>query len=93
MSYAPADANLDGIVDGADFLVWNAHKFTSRSYWSHGDFNADGAVDGQDFLIWNQQKFAPVAPQLGAWMPSSSEYEEPSATAFDLVFAELGTLR
>ena len=56
-AYLPADANLDGLVDGSDFLAWNAHKFTADAHWSHGDFNADGTVDGADFIIWNAHKF------------------------------------
>ena len=56
-AYLPGDANLDGAVDGADFLVWNTSKFSSVSAWCSGDFNADGAVDGLDFLIWNDNKF------------------------------------
>ncbi len=51
------DANLDGTVDGQDFLAWNTNKFTSTSAWCDGDFNADGTVDGSDFLIWNASKF------------------------------------
>ncbi len=27
--YLRGDANLDGIVDGLDFIAWNAHKFTT----------------------------------------------------------------
>ncbi len=27
--FLPADANLDGVVDGSDFGIWNAHKFQS----------------------------------------------------------------
>lgn len=57
----PGDANLDGVVDGQDFIVWNAHKFTSANDWTSGDFNADGVVDGQDFIIWNTFKFMSVA--------------------------------
>lgn len=52
-----ADANLDGTVDGPDFLVWNGTKFTNTDQWCAGDFNADGVSDGQDFLIWNGNKF------------------------------------
>ncbi len=55
--YLPSDANLDGYVDGQDFIAWNTHKFTSTSAWCSGDFNADGFVDGQDFIIWNDNKF------------------------------------
>ncbi len=56
-SFLLGDANLDGTVDGVDFLVWNANKFGSTPHWCSGDFNADGNVDGQDFLIWNANKF------------------------------------
>ena len=51
------DANLDGRVDGQDFIVWNQHKFSFTAPWSRGDFNADGRTDGQDFVIWNLFKF------------------------------------
>ncbi len=64
------DANLDGVVDGQDFLVWNANKFTNSPQWSTGDFNHDGVVDGQDFLVWNVTKFtqsAPSVPEPHGW--------------------------
>ncbi|MEM8678183.1 MAG: hypothetical protein AAGF97_02405 [Planctomycetota bacterium] len=51
------DANLDGQVDGQDFIAWNANKFTATTGWSAGDFNGDGLVDGQDFVAWNANKF------------------------------------
>ncbi|MEM8680810.1 MAG: Calx-beta domain-containing protein, partial [Planctomycetota bacterium] len=66
--YLVGDANLDGIVDGQDFLAWNDSKFTSGNGWCGGDFNADGITDGQDYLLWNNNKFtssatvAPLAP-------------------------------
>ncbi len=56
-AYLLADANLDGVVDGQDFIVWNANKFTTSSAWTRGDFNVDGVVDGQDFILWNANKF------------------------------------
>lgn len=56
-SYLVADANLDGVVDGIDFITWNSHKFSESAAWSVGDFNADGFVDGQDFILWNANKF------------------------------------
>jgi parallel beta-helix repeat protein len=55
--YRLGDANLDGIVDGSDFGIWNSNKFTGVARWSRGDFNADGFVDGSDFGIWNSNKF------------------------------------
>jgi hypothetical protein len=51
------DANLDGNVDGQDFVIWNGSKFTTTAAWCSGDFNADGNVNGQDFVIWNSNKF------------------------------------
>jgi hypothetical protein len=51
------DANLDGVVDGQDFVAWNTHKFTAGNGWSSGDFNGDNVVDGSDFVIWNSHKF------------------------------------
>ncbi|HEY6564318.1 MAG TPA: peroxidase family protein, partial [Pirellulaceae bacterium] len=55
--YLMGDANLDGAVDGGDFIVWNMHKFTGTAAWCSGDFNADGIVDGTDFNLWNANKF------------------------------------
>lgn len=56
-SLLPGDANLNGIVDIADFNVWNTHKFTNTPAWCSGDFNANGVVDIADFNVWNAHKF------------------------------------
>jgi hypothetical protein len=56
-TYLPGDADLSGSVDGSDFGVWNANKFTATAAWCRGDFSADGTVDGSDFGIWNTRKF------------------------------------
>ena len=56
-SYLAADANLDGVVDGVDFTIWNDNKFSNNDAFCSGDFNADGVVDGIDFTIWNDNKF------------------------------------
>ena len=56
-AYLVGDANLDGSVDGQDFIAWNSSKFTNTPLWSNGNFNGDGAVDGQDFIAWNTNKF------------------------------------
>jgi hypothetical protein len=55
--YRRGDANLDGTVDGSDFLLWNNHKFTANGTWNGGDFNGDGVTDGIDFTLWNANKF------------------------------------
>lgn len=55
--YKLGDGNLDGVVDGSDFGLWNANKFTSTRKWSEGDFSADNVNDGSDFGLWNANKF------------------------------------
>lgn len=55
--YLPGDANLSGAVDGSDFGLWNASKFTANKNWCNGNFNADAVTDGSDFGIWNANKF------------------------------------
>ncbi len=76
-SYLSGDANLDGTVDGSDFIIWNEHKFSSVPAWCAGDFNADGSVDGSDFILWNMFKFqnadgadevVPVPEPIGLWV-------------------------
>jgi hypothetical protein len=55
--YKVGDANLDGVVDGTDFGLWNSNKFTNNKDWCKGNFNADGVTDGSDFGLWNSNKF------------------------------------
>ncbi|MEM8679307.1 MAG: lamin tail domain-containing protein, partial [Planctomycetota bacterium] len=70
-SYLLGDANLDGTVDGQDFVIWNGQKFTTTGKWTEGDFNADGNTDGQDFIAWNSFKFTSadnlVVPEPRTW--------------------------
>ena len=79
-SYLRGDMNLDGTVDGQDFLTWNDNKFTSNSAWCSGDVNADGSVDGQDFVIWNDNKFqtADVGRNI-TWRDNMTTVPEPNA--------------
>ena len=75
--YSIADANLDGNVDGQDFITWNDNKFTNVAAWTAGDFNADGGVDGQDFILWNDNKFTTASPN-----------QAPTLTANNLTISE-----
>ncbi|MGD0769947.1 MAG: IPT/TIG domain-containing protein [Tepidisphaeraceae bacterium] len=43
------DANLDGLVNGADFTILAANFNQSVTGWDHGDFNYDRVVNGADF--------------------------------------------
>ena len=85
-AYLLGDADLNGTVDGADFLIWNTNKFTSVAAWCSGDFDANGTVDGGDLLLWNANKFTSSDSQL-------STVPEPAlATAF-VAFLALFTCR
>jgi hypothetical protein len=70
--YLYGDADLSGTVDGADFVAWNANKFTNTASWTGGDFNADGSVNGGDFILWNAHKFASAdavaVPEPHGWL-------------------------
>jgi hypothetical protein len=63
-----ADFNNDGVVDGADFLVWQKGAgLTGQPNKSTGDATGDGNVDGADLAQW-AAKFggAPAAAAAGA---------------------------
>ena len=53
----PGDGDLNDVVDGSDFVEWNANKFQSGTDWCSGDWNHDNQTDGQDFVLWNANKF------------------------------------
>ncbi len=47
----PGDANVDGLVDGADYTVWADH-YKQPGNWAQANFNGDSLVDGADYTIW-----------------------------------------
>ena len=55
--FLAGDADLNGSVDGADFIAWNGSKFTTNTDWCGGNFDGNGATDGADFIVWNSNKF------------------------------------
>ena len=70
-AYLSGDANLDGVVDGVDFIAWNDNKFTNTAAWCSGDFTADGFVDGVDFIAWNDNKFTSADAQVPVPEPTA----------------------
>ena len=94
-AYLLGDANLDGTVDGQDFIAWNGSKFTANSNWTNGDFNSDGTVDGQDFIAWNGNKFQSADQAVGNRTVGRDLVEEDREKsghekALDAVFAGFG---
>ncbi len=86
----PADFDLDGRVDGDDFLTWQANFPSPHAGRVSGDADGDGDVDGNDFLLW-QQGFG--TPAGGA--SSAAAVPEPAAAAsmVMLVLASAGVGR
>ena len=54
-SFAEADFNEDGFVDGDDLATWKTNFGASVATREEGDANLDGVVDGSDFLVWQRQ--------------------------------------
>ncbi len=45
------DANLDGVVNAADYLRIDVGFYNHLTGWGNGDFNYDGVVDGSDYTL------------------------------------------
>ena len=70
------DANLDGVVNGADLNVVLSNYNKTGMYWSQGDFNYDGTVNGADLneVLSNYNQSVSVARpcpsrRLCCWQP------------------------
>lgn len=66
------DVNLDGAVDGADFLAWQRGVGMANPSYTNGDLNGDGAVNGADLTVWRGAFGTPASvsvatvPECGA---------------------------
>ncbi len=47
------DANLDGRVDGLDYLTWSSNYGQGGMAWTDADYNGDTVVDGLDYIAWS----------------------------------------
>ena len=71
----PGDFDMDGDVDGADFVAWQTNFPKSEgAERMTGDADSDGDVDGADFVIW--QTHFPTTP-----VPSTATVPEPPGIA------------
>ena len=43
------DANLDGCVDGLDYVTWSSNYGQGGMAWKDADYNGDTVVDGLDY--------------------------------------------
>jgi hypothetical protein len=63
----PGDFDLDGDVDGADFVAWQTNfPKASGATRSQGDADGDADVDGADFVVWQTNfPFTPSPASIG----------------------------
>jgi hypothetical protein len=50
--YLDGDGNIDGIVDGQDFIIWLTHYGQSISGANNGDYDYNNKIEVADFLVW-----------------------------------------
>lgn len=76
-----ADFDASGVVDGADFALWEGAWGVDAG----GDANGDGATSGADLLVWQQQ--------FGAASSALTSVPEPAAPHWAAGCVTLGRLR
>jgi len=90
--YPNGDLNGNGLVDGADFVLWRENNGQNVPRMTRGDANGDGIVNQSDYAIWRSQ-FGTTPPALAAGMfhdaalasqslTNSTSYEEAPALQF-----------
>lgn len=76
----PGDANLDSVVDGSDFNIWNSNK-GSAATWATGDFNGDQVANEADLMLLQANLFSP-SKSVGA---ASTVVPEPGSSVMVLL--------
>ncbi len=77
-----ADADGNGTIDGADFLIWQRNMGKESPVGpAEGDFNFDGVVDAADLDLWKAQNGTAVPP---ADQGASLQIPEPSSAVLTI---------
>ena len=56
----PGDFNRNGVVDGADYVVWRKTQGQTVCYFSAADGDGSGVVDSSDYAVWRANFGAPA---------------------------------
>ncbi|HVT29226.1 MAG TPA: hypothetical protein VHE81_14515 [Lacipirellulaceae bacterium] len=70
------DANLDGQVTSADYIIWRKN-LGSAGGWLQGDFSGDKTVDMADYDVWRAH-FGATSPSGGAALGATTVPEPQS---------------
>ncbi len=81
------DANLDGVVDAADYVAWREHVGTAGG-WREGDFSGDGLIDVADYNIWRAH-FGESTPGAGASLVGATVPEPLSSALLTIAMGSL----
>jgi hypothetical protein len=76
---AYGDANLDGVVNVADYTRIDAGFISGGTGWANGDFNYDGVVDGSDYTLIDNAFNMQATPPASAVAPATSVLAAPAA--------------
>jgi hypothetical protein len=71
---ASADFDLDGDVDGADFLRWQQGVGATAAGHSEGDANGDLRIDGADLDVWKSRFATASASPIGSAAPEPAAW-------------------
>ncbi len=83
---ASADFDVDGDIDGADFLAWQRGFGTmSGAEKSDGDANNDGAVNGDDLDVWSDMFGENSLPVVAAQAATTNSELQNRSVEFDAV--------
>lgn len=52
LGFLKGDFNIDGVIDGYDYSLWQENYGRSASLLQHGDGNADGITQTADYTVW-----------------------------------------
>jgi hypothetical protein len=73
-----ADFDLDGDVDGRDFLAWQRGFGLENPTFANGDANYDGEINDLDLAIWSES--------YGDGSPLGASVAVPEPSAFAIVY-------
>ncbi|MFB3893529.1 MAG: LEPR-XLL domain-containing protein [Phycisphaerae bacterium] len=86
----PGDADANGLVDMADYVIWFANFGNTGMKWVQGDFTGDGLVDMSDYIVWfnyfGQTLGGPVAagPAIAVSQPATAGEADQPARSYDV---------
>ncbi len=82
----PGDFDLDGDVDGSDFLTLQRNLGTlNGALYTDGDASLDGVVDQVDIQIWRNNFGFIASPLVAAPLAAAGAVPEPTSGAFAMI--------